>query len=305
MLHLRRLVELTSLAIEQPFTIGVPQTDGGYFTVLDAVDALNEAQDHIAQIMAEARAEGYFATDVDLSISSGVPYIDLPPGVTSVHAVQVISAGGKPFARRGVYRDGVVTAPFDPGWVDAGFYTTGSDFLYAVWGDRLWISPQPPQSIAGAVKLFYIQALEDMLMGKATGGSTSTINLPSTQASDLGQSSAEPVASAYVGYELELLSGTGSGQRRKITAYTAGRVATVSPDWTTAPDVTSEFAFFPRMPKAMHRMLPIYAAVALRMDKDEAWQHLDSRFSKRLGVAISAIEGREMEYASVQAYGEA
>jgi hypothetical protein len=47
--------------------------------------------------------------------------------------------------------------------------------------------------------------------------------------------SAQAVADVYVGHTIFISGGTGIGQARLITAYTAGRVATVTPDWDVTP----------------------------------------------------------------------
>jgi Tfp pilus tip-associated adhesin PilY1 len=69
--------------------------------------------------------------------------------------------------------------------------------------------------------------------GTAQTGTTSTITLTS------GASSTN---NAYTGLVLTITGGTGSGQESRITAYDGStKVATVSPDWTTAPDPTSTY----------------------------------------------------------------
>ncbi|MHC4744499.1 MAG: hypothetical protein ACYS8Z_21500, partial [Planctomycetota bacterium] len=51
--------------------------------------------------------------------------------------------------------------------------------------------------------------------------------------------SAQAVADVYVGHTIFISGGTGLGQARLITAYTAGRVATVSPAWDVTPGAAS------------------------------------------------------------------
>jgi hypothetical protein len=52
-------------------------------------------------------------------------------------------------------------------------------------------------------------------------------------------------AQAYQWAVLNILTGTGAGQSRMITNYTTGRVATVTPAFTTTPDATSTFDITP------------------------------------------------------------
>lgn len=66
----------------------------------------------------------------------------------------------------------------------------------------------------------------------ATAGAASTITLDASASTTVDQ---------YRGDVLYIYSGTGSGQSRVISAYSAGRVATVVPAWVTTPDNTSKF----------------------------------------------------------------
>lgn len=68
--------------------------------------------------------------------------------------------------------------------------------------------------------------------GTATAGSSSSITLDA----------AEPTtADIYNGRVITLVDGTGAGQSRIITDYSTGRVASVTPDWTTTPSTDSEY----------------------------------------------------------------
>jgi hypothetical protein len=62
--------------------------------------------------------------------------------------------------------------------------------------------------------------------GLVVAATSSTITL---------NTSAQAVADVYVGHTIFISGGTGLGQARLITAYTAGRVATISPDWDVTP----------------------------------------------------------------------
>lgn len=72
----------------------------------------------------------------------------------------------------------------------------------------------------------------------AQAGASSTITL---------DGSASATDDIYNGYRIRITSGTGAGQgNRLITDYVGStKVATVGPDWTTAPDNTSVFEIYP------------------------------------------------------------
>lgn len=66
----------------------------------------------------------------------------------------------------------------------------------------------------------------------ATAGAALTVTFPAT---------ISDVADRYNGWVIEITGGTGAGQKRVITDYSAARVATVNKDWVTTPDATSQF----------------------------------------------------------------
>jgi len=72
--------------------------------------------------------------------------------------------------------------------------------------------------------------------GIAQAGAVDSITLATSALTD---------ASSYIGCLVFITTGTGAGQTRLITGYTAGRVATVSPDWETNPDNTSVYKVIP------------------------------------------------------------
>lgn len=77
-----------------------------------------------------------------------------------------------------------------------------------------------------------LQKLGVAAYGTATAGASTTITL------DTG---ALATANRYLDAIVSIVSGTGSGQAKRITAYTSGRVATVDSAWATNPDATSVY----------------------------------------------------------------
>ena len=74
--------------------------------------------------------------------------------------------------------------------------------------------------------------------GTLSAGSTTTVTLPNT---------ASPLAGAYTGSSIFILSGTGVGQLHKIVQYTGSPsyIATVSPAFSIAPSATSTYVISP------------------------------------------------------------
>jgi hypothetical protein len=100
--------------------------------------------------------------------------------------------------------------------------------------DREW------DIIPDATSEFQIIGFSGILLtghGAASAGTADTITLSTASLT---------TNDAYKGSMLVITSGTGAGQARLITGYTAATyVANVSPDWTTNPDNTSVYKIIP------------------------------------------------------------
>jgi hypothetical protein len=86
--------------------------------------------------------------------------------------------------------------------------------------------------------------LEAEIEGRATAGGSATITLKSEHQNQYD-------ADYFALCEIEIMGGTGAGQRRKITGSTKAGVITVESAWDTTPDSTSfyqirQVAKFPR-----------------------------------------------------------
>jgi hypothetical protein len=91
----------------------------------------------------------------------------------------------------------------------------------------------------------------------ATAGAAGSITL------DAGAST---VVDFYVGHDVTIIGGTGLGQTRLITAYSAGRVATVGENWATNPDATSVFVLTPNRAMVSKMLTDVLDANALKAD---------------------------------------
>jgi fibronectin-binding autotransporter adhesin len=144
------------------------------------------------------------------------------------------------------------TALAGTGTLDAAgqLFTIGAD-LSAVGGANFWdgdvddiqfsgIGATTTDSITQATvrKLF--------LDGKnALARSTAVVTDATTVSSTtIGDSAATWIVNQFVGQFVEITSGTGVGQTRRIVSNTATTL-TVSPAWTTTPDTTSDFEMQP------------------------------------------------------------
>src|SRR6185312_7775064 len=86
------------------------------------------------------------------------------------------------------------------------------------------------------------------ITGTASSG-TSTTLVDSTKSFNTATTTYldSQTAVGMSGWDLQIVAGTGNGQRRKITSNTATTI-TVSTAWTVTPDATSQYQIMPRCP---------------------------------------------------------
>ncbi len=101
--------------------------------------------------------------------------------------------------------------------------------------DRNWVTTPTNTSSFSIVANIVPSSFSDEGVAQAAGATTVTL-----------ASTASATDSLYVGSVVTILSGTGSGQTREITAYNGTtKVATVDSAWSVNPDSTSGYAVIP------------------------------------------------------------
>jgi len=98
---------------------------------------------------------------------------------------------------------------------------------------RDWVTAPAADSVFIVIGRDYPAILE---AGTATAGGAATITL---------DANAPTTVDIFKNNHIMITAGTGAGQTRLIGAYSAGRVATVLPNWTTNPDNTSVYQVLP------------------------------------------------------------
>ena len=96
--------------------------------------------------------------------------------------------------------------------------------------NQVWDALRSSHVLTGSMGLLHRGVISD---GTATAGTASSITLAGTEPTTVD---------VFRGAMIAIYAGTGAGQApRMISAYSAGRVATVVPDWTVTPDNTSKY----------------------------------------------------------------
>jgi len=148
--------------------------------------------------------------------------------------------------------------------------------------DRAW------ETIPIADSVYRILAFSGILLadtGIAAAVGAATITLAP---------SAPAVADTYVGHTVYISGGTGVGQARIITAYTAGRVATVSPAWTTALGADSIYKILPvgqvRVNSVLNDAITAAALAPAAIDAATFAADVDAEARSWVGLAAANLD---------------
>jgi hypothetical protein len=139
---------------------------------------------------------------------------------------------------------------------------------------------------AETLEVLYIAAGDVSIhTATASAGAASTITFPASPTD--GSLDIKP--HAYAGYMVRLLSATGAGQERIVSAYDAAtRVATVRPDWTTAPDNTTVYEVLPQYSRLIKHAVACYAS--LDVLSNEAKSTRRAEIERQLQRKMSALK---------------
>jgi len=122
------------------------------------------------------------------------------------------------------------------------------------------------------------RVLPNVITGTATAGALGSLTLAA---------SASTLLDRYTGKLLGITGGTGSGQVRVITAYSAGRVATVVPNWSGVLDNTSIYAVLE--PNSINSHMEAEAGpTAVEIGNDVAARTLNSNVVSMAAATVTA-----------------
>ena len=151
----------------------------------------------------------------------------------NVDANVIVLAAAGPSATDDFYNGCLVSIQSGTGHGQARLIVDYTGATKTATVDRAWVT------IPIADSVYRIYPFSGILLadtGVATAVGAATITLAAT---------APGVADSFIGHTVYICGGTGVGQARIITAYTAGRQCTVSPAWTTSLGADTIYKILP------------------------------------------------------------
>lgn len=233
----------------------------GFWKDLEIVQRLSDSSKRVARIVSK-QDPTFFVATTNISFVANQALYDLPrnarPPSKWDHAVKNNASGDiEAFVFDMRLRDHVIGDQLVVG-------NNSLAFSISYQGPQLRISPIPTAALSSAITLFYIPVFGNLHAGTVNAATSTTITFPATPTwkDQIGVSITDD---DYIGMEVVITSGTGIGERKKITDYTGGstRQATVESAWTSTPDTDSTYSIVSPIPDDFHDVVCLDAAVAL------------------------------------------
>ena len=178
----------------------------------------------------------------------------------------------------------------NPGWRNVDD-STPQEYYYDKATKTIGLQPKPNAANVGAY-LFVIGTHKPKVLnaGNAVSGSTTEIVLATG-------SDTVPFPSATDDYYndifIEIYSGTGAGQKAKITDYVAS-TRTCTATFATAPDNTSRYGMMPQIPEEAQYLMQIYAISKL-VEKGGSRSTLSDRYWRQFTDGLFLFMGETIE----------
>lgn len=219
------------------------------FTDAEVLDALNEAQ-HVLVGKVLLASEDYFGVYKDIALSAGVSQYPLYDGFLILRKVDLIDQNSE--------IGDVTESRMAEGVAGLGAGSAGaeSEYNYALYGDDLHLTPTVGAGVTGTLREWYIRDPGPILLDGPN------LSFPTADTIVFGSQDAPVENDIMVGTLVQVVSGTGARQRRKITAWDGPNAkATVDTPFSPVLGATSKVGTISRLPRLFHDLL-VYGAAA-------------------------------------------
>lgn len=265
-------------------------TSAKYWSVLEILNWLNEGQLYVA------RKAKCLEKEVAVTTTEGTREYDLKTTTNPFSDIMDISESGVNFDVNGTDNQELEYKPIwalnkeFQGWRSVA-NSIPQYYYYKKASKTIGLYPEPNASNAGLylhINGYYKPKV--LIAGTASSGSTTTLVMPA------GTSTLpypNPVDDYYNNLYVEIYSGTGAGQKLKITDYTAS-LRTLTFATATSPDSSSTFGLCPEIEEEAQNLMYLWA-MAKALEKGSSRVALSDRYFKQFFDGLSLFMGETVE----------
>lgn len=264
----QRLVDKVRLRLNDPS--GIQQ--GNQWSDTEILDFLNQTQESLVARTIQA-SEDFFGTYRDMALQAGVSIYPLYDGFLYMRKIDYRGPGGANADDPGDVTESRMTEGVT---IRGGLALPGeSSYYYALYGNDLHLNPTPGQDEPSAIRQWFIQEPGPVLLETPT-------TFPDASNIKFGSPDAPWEDGIMIGSKVDIVAGTGFGQRRQITAYVGStQTATVDTPFSPAPvNGVSKVATISRCPRLFHRILYLGAALQAKLAVGEDARGLSALYNE-------------------------
>ena len=259
------------------------QQQGNTWTDADILDYLDETQESLVQDVLGA-SEDYFGAMQAVDFIQDQGSYDLWPGFLYLRILEFnLGQNGDSVDYQQAIESRMIEGVLGAGGVAS---RTDSQFYYSLYGDQVHVDPVPSQTMAGAGQAWFIREPGNFLFEIPS-------SLPAADELVLDSGNAPWESDILIGSFVDVVSGTGAGQRKKITAWDGpNRKATVDSPFSPELGATSKVATVSRLPRLFHGLLNLGAALRMLSDEKEDAAQLASLYNDLHEKFVDHVETR-------------
>lgn len=170
---------------------------------------------------------------------------------------------------------------------------TESQFYYALDDQNIDFLPIPGSSVSGAGRMWFIREPGPPILEIPS-------SVPNGSTIVLSSGLAPPEDDIMINSQIDIVAGTGAGQRNTITSWTgATKTAGLATPFSPVPDNTSMIASISRVPRLFHDLLSMGTALRAKADVNENLAAITSLYNDRMEDFLDFIERRTGAQVSV------
>lgn len=280
-MHVNSLIDLFREYVDEPSEDG----DDGDYPDTAAIQFLNSEHKHLFSVVRQMFEDWFGREHIFLTVSGTTKYL-LPRNVIGVRRVELVRTGLTEVEDGSVSpaytyftvdefnADIIEMSPLDLNTRDALNYRINSNRYatlegYYLYDDYLNFATGTNLGNGQYCRVYYTPTAPDLHRGTADGGGDDYLDLASGD-DDTTLGPVRNIDGYYVGMYVEIISGPGAGEIKKIARHDAvsGRIW-IEGEWTTNPTTESVYSIVSPIKEDFHELIAVGAAMRAKGIKTE------------------------------------